>query len=127
MFKRSGVFLGLVLLILALSRGPAGAVIEGREIPVKGMVTMVDIAGDSCVPCKMMIPIIREMEEKYRGRAAIITIDVGKNREQLKELNARVIPTQIFYDRDGREHYRHEGFLDKKSIIELFEKLGAGN
>jgi thioredoxin 1 len=36
-----------------------------------------------------------------------------------------VIPTQIFYDKQGKEVGRHEGFLDKKSIVAAFETLGV--
>lgn len=96
------------------------------EAPVKGMVTMVDIGGEGCVPCRMMTPILKELQETYRDKAAIVAINVGKDHERIKEYGARVIPTQIFYDKDGKESSRHEGFMDKKAIVEILEKLGAG-
>jgi thioredoxin 1 len=96
------------------------------EVPVRGMITMVDIGGDSCTPCKMMVSILQKIEEQYRGRAAVIAIDVGKDRDGLRLFNARVIPTQIFYDREGKETSRHEGFLDARSISEILDKMGAG-
>ena len=37
----------------------------------------------------------------------------------------RSIPTQIFYDREGKEVYRHEGFFDKASIVAKLEQLGV--
>ena len=49
------------------------------EVPVKGMVTMVDIGAKACIPCKMMAPIMEKMEKVYQGKAAIIFIDVWKN------------------------------------------------
>ena len=51
------------------------------EVPVKGMVTMVDVGAKACIPCKMMIPIMEKMEKVYQGKAAIIFIDVWVNRE----------------------------------------------
>lgn len=95
------------------------------EVPVKGMVTLVDIGGDSCTPCKMMISILREVEETYKGKAAVVSINIGKDRDRGRLFGARIIPTQVFYDREGREVARHEGFMDKRSIIEIFEKLGV--
>ena len=91
------------------------------EVPVKGMVTMVDIGADKCIPCKMMAPIMKELEEEYKGKAAIIFIDVWKNREQGPRFGIRAIPTQIFYDKDGKEVQRHEGFMDKKSIVAVWK------
>jgi thioredoxin 1 len=97
------------------------------EVPVKGKVTMVDIGAKECIPCKMMAPIMEELEKEYHdsGRAAILFIDVWKNKEQGRRFGIRSIPTQIFYDKEGNEVYRHEGFMDKKDIVARLEKLGV--
>jgi thioredoxin 1 len=95
------------------------------EVPVKGMVTMLDLGADKCIPCKMMAPIMKELEAEYQGKAAIIFIDVWKHPEQAKDFRVRAIPTQIFYDKDGKEVQRHEGFMDKKAIVAVLEKLGV--
>jgi thioredoxin 1 len=73
----------------------------------------------------MMEPIIAELQQEYSGRASIIFIDVWEHREQAPRFGIRGIPTQIFYDKDGKEVGRHVGFMDKKSIIEVFEQLGV--
>lgn len=96
------------------------------EIPVKGMVTMVDLGATECIPCKLMAPILVELEKEYDGRAAIVFIDVWKQPDQAKKYGIRAIPTQIFYDRDGREAFRHTGFMDKKTIVERLRQLGVG-
>jgi thioredoxin 1 len=94
-------------------------------LPTPGMVTMVDLGADKCIPCKMMAPILEELEKEYEGLATIAFIDVWKNPDQAKRFGIRSIPTQIFYDRDGKEVERHVGFLDKKSILKIFAKLGV--
>ena len=33
------------------------------KIPSKGMVTMVDLGAKSCIPCKMMAPILEKLEK----------------------------------------------------------------
>jgi len=95
------------------------------EVPVKGMVTMVDIGAKKCIPCKMMAPIMEELKKEYKGKAAIIFIDVWVDPAQGKKFGIRSIPTQIFYDRGGKEVLRHEGFMDKKSIVAELQKLGV--
>ncbi|NSW84996.1 MAG: thioredoxin family protein [Syntrophobacteraceae bacterium] len=89
------------------------------------MVTMVDVGADKCIPCKMMAPILDELKEEYKGKAAIVFIDVWKNQDQAPRFKIRAIPTQIFYDRDGNEVSRHVGFMDKKSIVAMLEQLGV--
>jgi len=95
------------------------------DVPVKGMVTMVDLGATSCVPCKMMAPILTKLEKEYQGKAAIVFIDVWQNREPGKRFGIRAIPTQIFFDKDGKEVYRHVGFMDEKSIVNQLKKMGV--
>jgi len=95
------------------------------EVPAKGMVTMVDIGAKKCIPCKMMAPIMEELEKEYKGKAAIIFIDVWVDPSQGKKFGIRTIPTQIFYDRDGKEVMRHEGFFEKQAIVAELKKLGV--
>ncbi|MCK8603666.1 thioredoxin family protein [Syntrophobacteraceae bacterium DRH4] len=106
---------------------PSAAVSSGGipDVPVKGMVTMLDIGATECIPCKMMAPIMEELEKEYHGKAAIVFIDVWKHREQGPKYGIRAIPTQIFYDKEGKEVYRHEGFMDKESIVAELRKLGV--
>lgn len=95
------------------------------EIPIKDMVTMVDLGAKTCIPCKMMAPILIKLEKEYKGRAAIIFIDVWEHQDQAKKFRVSAIPTQIFYDKDGREIYRHQGFLDEEAIVTQLAKMGV--
>ncbi len=93
------------------------------QVPVPGMVTMVDLGAKSCIPCKMMTPILEELEKEYKDRAAIVFIDVWKHPDQTPLFGIKAIPTQIFYDKNGKEVRRHEGFMDKQSIVAVLEGL----
>jgi len=118
------VLSGCVLLFTAA--GSFAATGEGTpQAPVPGMVTMVDLGAKSCIPCKMMAPIMEELEKEYKDRAAIIFIDVWDNPNAAPEFGIRVIPTQIFYNAEGKEMSRHEGFMDKAAIIEELERSGV--
>ncbi|WP_428594110.1 thioredoxin family protein [Pseudodesulfovibrio sp.] len=98
---------------------------EPHPLPVAGKVTMVDIGAHSCIPCRMMTPIIEELSREYDGRAAIAFIDVWEHREVASQYGVSTIPTQIFYDAQGKERYRHVGFLDKQSIVAKLAELGV--
>jgi len=116
-------FVGAVALFVVCSvLSPAWAA-PLPEIPVKNTVTMLDLGAKSCIPCKMMIPVLDAVEKDYAGRASVIFIDVWENRDQSQKYGLRTIPTQIFYNQQGKEVFRHEGFLDKKSISEILDKL----
>jgi thioredoxin 1 len=95
------------------------------DVPVKGMVTMVDLGAGKCIPCKMMEPILEKLQTDYEGRAAIVFIDIRDRTEEAERFDIRIIPTQIFFDRDGNEVYRHVGFMSEQAIVAQLEKMGV--
>ncbi len=119
-FMAGGFFLLALLLFAEL---PVAA--APPAVPVKGMVTMVDLGAGECVPCKMMAPILAKMEKVYAGKAAVVFLDVWKDQAPARPFGIRTIPTQIFFDKSGREVYRHVGFLNEKDIISKFNDLGV--
>jgi len=108
------------------SAGSAGPTAAVADLPVAGMVTMVNLGAQNCVPCRMMAPILAELTEEYQGRAVIAYIDVDINPNQAQRFGVRIIPTQIFHDAQGREISRHTGFMDKAGIVAVLAELGAG-
>ena len=98
---------------------------EFSEVPVKGMATMIDLGANACIPCKMMAPIMERVEKNYKGKAAIIFVDVWKNQEPAKRFGIRAIPTQIFFDKQGKEVYRHVGFMSEAAIVAQLKKMGV--
>ena len=109
---------------LLLGGGPP-ATGEAVEVPVKGMVTMVDLGADKCIPCKMMAPILEKVRKDFEGRAAIVFLDVWKDSSHGRRFGIHAIPTQIFFDAEGKEVFRHTGFMDENSIVTKLYELGV--
>jgi thioredoxin 1 len=125
--KRIGIMMVIDALLLAVTVGilpAAEQTADFEQVPVKGIVTMIDLGAKSCIPCKMMAPIMEKMDERYQGKAAIVFIDVWKHREQAGRFGVRAIPTQIFFDPEGKEVYRHVGFMAEEDIVKQLEKMG---
>jgi thioredoxin 1 len=115
----------LVTLCFLLFGGSPLTASDPIEVPVKGMVTMVDLGADKCIPCKMMAPIIEKVRKDFAGRAAIVFLDVWKDSSHGRRFGIRAIPTQIFFDAEGNEVFRHTGFLDEERIIAKLYELGV--
>lgn len=98
---------------------------ELPQVPTEGIVTMLDLGAKKCIPCKMMAPIIEKLKRTYKGKASIVFIDVWEHNEQVRKYGIRAIPTQIFFDKNGEEVYRHIGFMGEKAIVRQFEKMGV--
>ncbi len=123
--RKFTIFLLLSGLTLLLYQPSINADVESfRDLPVKGMITLIDLGADKCIPCKMMAPIMAKMEKQYKGKAAIVFIDVWKHNEQARRFGIRAIPTQIFFDQNGKEVFRHIGFMGEKAIVNQLKKMG---
>jgi thioredoxin 1 len=117
-----------LLAMLALWAGHLPGLAQAQDfshVPVKGMVTLIDLGADQCVPCKMMAPILTKLQKEYKDKAAIVVIDVYRYNDQVQRFGIRAIPTQIFFDKNGREVYRHAGFMSEKAIVEQLAKMGV--
>lgn len=97
----------------------------GVEDQRAGLPRLVDLGKGECIPCKMMAPILEELAGEYRGRVIIEVIDIGDKPEAVKLYGMRVMPTQVFFDAEGNEVWRHEGFLPKETIIEKLREMGV--
>lgn len=101
--------------------GQAG---QRRDFPL-GLPVLLDLGAGKCIPCKMMAPILDELGEQYAGSMEVVFIDVWKDNEAGKRYGIQSIPTQIFFDAEGKELFRHEGFISKEDILAKWKELGV--
>ena len=89
-------------------------------------VTFIELGSVNCIPCKAMQPIMKSVEEKYGDQVKVIFYDVWKKEQAHfgKEYNIRLIPTQVFLDKSGKELMRHEGFFPKNEIDAFLQSKG---
>src|SRR5512139_1084582 len=99
---------------------PATSQAVAKKLP-----RVVDLGADKCKACKDLAPILEQLRKEYQGRVTVDFIDVWKNPKAGEPYKIRVIPTQIFFDADGKEIWRHEGFLPKADFIAKFAELGV--
>ena len=125
MMKQTMKKLSILVVMLMLFFTTGAFAQNYLNIPIKGRVTMIDLGAKKCIPCKMMAPILVKLEKAYKGTADIVFIDVWENKQPAQRFKIRAIPTQIFFNEQGEEVYRHVGFLDEKSIVEQMTKMGV--
>jgi thioredoxin 1 len=111
--------------LLALATGLYAADTPAGADNKPALPRLVDLGADKCIPCKMMVPILAELEKEYAGQLNVVFIDVWKKREEGARYGIQLIPTQIFFDATGKELFRHEGFYAKKDILAKWAELGV--
>ena len=93
---------------------------------VKPKVTFIELGSVNCIPCKQMQPVMKAIEEKYGDQVKVIFYDVWKadQKQYAQKYGIRLIPTQVFLDKDGKEFHRHEGFYPEEEIDKLLKTKG---
>jgi thioredoxin 1 len=119
----------IVLLKQGKHTEPTGAAtktgVEASAQQGKALPRLVDLGAGKCIPCKMMKPILEDLKATCGETFKTEFIDVWENPDAGKQYGINLIPTQIFYGADGKELYRHEGFLSKEDILSKWKELGV--
>lgn len=91
------------------------------------LVTFVELGSVRCIPCKMMQPIMKDIEKDYAGQVKVVFHDVWTPEGEpfAQTYKIRVIPTQVFLDKEGKEYFRHEGFFPKEELVKVLKQKGV--
>lgn len=126
----------VIVAALAFAVGTVVALKQGRTSsaanagppasgPRAALPRLVDLGAGKCIPCKKMKPILDDLKANYADRFVTEFIDVWENPDAGKQYSIEVIPTQIFYDAEGKELFRHVGFYGKEDILGKWQELGV--
>jgi thioredoxin 1 len=62
-----------------------------------GMIYLIDFFAEWCGPCKMLTPVLEQVQAQYEGKITIVKIDNDANQELTEELQIMSIPTVMIY------------------------------
>jgi thioredoxin len=120
LLKQCGRFFFAALMVAFFINGFTPA----SQAADKTLPRLLDLGATKCIPCKMMAPILDELERDLAGQLEVEFIDVWENRGKAGEYGIQMIPTQIFFSPSGEELYRHAGFYSRKDILNKWRELG---
>jgi len=107
------------------TRATSNAVAAPAAADTAKLPKLLDLGAGKCVPCKAMAPVLEELKKEYAGRMKVEFIDVWQNEDAGKQYGVDMIPTQIFFDSNGKELFRHTGFFGKEDILAKWRELGV--
>ncbi len=90
----------------------------------KGEPVLLELGSHSCVPCKKMMPILAELSNEQTA-FTVSFVDVWAVEGKSEQYEIKSIPTQIFFDKNGEEIFRHIGFYPKEDILTKWKELGV--
>ncbi len=120
------VFMSLCLFTLTACGKAKKSEPAAKAEAVQTLPKLLDLGAHQCIPCKMMAPILDELTKEYKGVFDVEFIDVWQpeNRAKAQAHGIQSIPTQIFFDAEGKELWRHVGFISKEDILKKWKELG---
>jgi len=88
-----------------------------------GRASLVDFGSTGCVPCDMMAPILVTLREKLKDKVNVLFIHVGEEPILASRYGVQSIPVQIFFDKTGKEFFRHVGFFPQEQIEKKLSEM----
>lgn len=122
------IMLVVIFLITAYFCVTDKAVAVQSDVPTENFqATFVELGSVNCMPCKQMKPVMEAIEKEYAGKVKVVFHDVWtrEGRPYGEQYGIRVIPTQVFLDKNGKEIFRHEGYFSKEAVEKVLSDAGV--
>ena len=97
---------------------------ELKQALASGKPVLVDFGAHSCLPCRQMRPVLKEIGKEYSEKTKVLTIDVYKNQNLAREYKIIMLPTLVFFDSKGKEVFRNVGLMEKEKIVGKLKEIG---
>jgi thioredoxin 1 len=111
----------IISFFLCITNGADTDAKEAGKLPM-----LLDFGAKKCIPCKKMKPLLDQITEEHKEHFIVKFTDVWipGNVQEAKKYKITSIPTQIFLDKNGKELWRHVGYISKEDIVEKWKSLG---
>ncbi|MCH3998365.1 MAG: thioredoxin [Lachnospiraceae bacterium] len=93
-----------------------------KEVLKSDIPVMVDFFAEWCGPCKMMGPVVEELEEEYKGKIKIGQLNVDDNPEIAERYSVMSIPNFIFF-KNGQPVAQSIGGVPKATLEEKIKEV----
>jgi thioredoxin 1 len=112
-----------VIAVKSLQTHEAAAGLADDSVIGQGKPVLLELGSHSCIPCKKMMPILNELSTQ-QSEFTVSFVDVWQAEGKSEQYGIKSIPTQLFFDKDGKEIFRHVGFYPKEDILAKWKEFG---
>jgi len=85
---------------------------------IKKGVTLVDFHANWCGPCRMLAPVLEQVEKEIQGKAEIGKVDIDEAQKVASNFQITSVPTLILF-KDGKEVNRLVGLRNAAAVKEF--------
>ena len=83
---------------------------------------LIDFYADWCGPCKMVAPVLEELQKEYGETLKIYKVDTEDQRELSAMFGVQSIPSLLFVPREGQPQMA-QGALPKETFEQAFAEV----
>lgn len=95
---------------------------DGDKAVYKGKIPcIVDFYADWCRPCKMLHPILEEIEKEYAGKVLIYKVNVDEQKALASLYGISSIPTLLLFPRKDKPAMI-KGLVSKEELVKYIEE-----
>ena len=90
-----------------------------QRVLAKGKPVVAEFGANVCAACREMKPVLAQLAREHGDRLEVVDVDLVADRQagHLQRYRIQLMPTQIFYDAQGREIGRHMGPIGADAIL----------
>jgi thioredoxin 1 len=93
-----------------------------KEVLKSDVLVVIDFWADWCLPCKMMMPILEELDQEYSGKVKFGKVNVDEENELAERYQIMSIPTFIFM-KNGKIIDKVIGAVPKTTLVKKLTKF----
>lgn len=104
---------------------PAAAVTATVPAAAAAKPRLLELGSMRCQACLEMAKVLDALRASQGERLRVDFIDVFEQPDATERYGISVIPTQILFDGNGKELFRHVGYYSHDDILAKFRELGV--
>ena len=93
-----------------------------KEVKNSHVPVMIDIYSDSCMPCKILYPILKELNEKFSDKLKICKANMELNSTLISKYKISSVPTILFLN-NGDMVKKITGLRNKMFLEKSIEEI----
>jgi len=92
---------------------------------ISGKPSMIEFGATGCIPCDRMQPILENLRKKFPNTLNVVFVNVREKAILGSRFGIESIPVQAFYDKNGKEVFRHVGFFAENDVLKQLSEMGV--
>lgn len=92
-----------------------------RKVLLNGKLSVIEFYHDGCIACRMISPVLAEIEEKYADQIYVAKVNTIYEEKLTAQFGIKASPTLLFF-KEGKQVLRLIGIQKEKELEKMIEE-----